>query len=263
MSASLVIREDRGLVTVLTMNRPDRRNALSRALLAELRDVIDQISSDKHVRSVVLTGAGPAFCSGMDLQEAAAMDDAADAQQQTIATLQEFADLLERLHTLPQATIAALNGDALAGGAGLMAACDVAVAAENARIGYPEVRRGLVPAIVIHDLTRQLGDRRTRQLLLSGELITCRTAHEWGLVNILAESDRCLPVAIEVAGSFAQCAPSAVATTKRLLDEAASRPHDLRGAAAISAAIRLSDEAREGILAFNEKRPPAWALPGS
>ena len=137
-------------------------------------------------------GAGTAFCAGMDLKEAAAIDAAADAEEQTIATLQEFADLLQRLHTLPKPTIAAVNGDALAGGAGLMAACDLAVAAENARIGYPEVQRGLVAAIVMHDLTRQVGDRRARQLLLSGELISSKIAHEWGLVNAVT-TERPLP----------------------------------------------------------------------
>jgi methylglutaconyl-CoA hydratase len=153
-----------------------------------------------------------------------------------------------------------LNGDALAGGAGLMAACDLAVAAETARIGYPEVKRGLVAAIVMHDLSRQVGDRRSRQLLLSGESISAQVAHEWGLVNSLTPVERCLDEAVRLGHEMVNCAPRAVATTKRLLDEAAARPHDLRGAAAVSAAIRVSDEAREGIRAFVEKRPPAWTL---
>ena len=208
----------------------------------------------------MLTGAGTAFCAGMDLKEAAAIDAAADAEQQTIATLQEFADLLQRLHTLPKPTIAAVNGDAIAGGAGLMAACDVAVAAEDARIGYPEVRRGLVAAIVMHDLTRQIGDRRARQLLLSGDLISSTTRARLGPGQF--GHRRTTAAWTRRSGwrkSLAECAPLAVATTKKLLDEAAGRPRDLRGAAAISAAIRISDEAREGIRAFVEKRPPAWA----
>lgn len=263
MNMPPILRENRGPVAVFTLNRPDRRNALSRELMARLRDAIDQISSDHRVRAIVLTGTAPAFCSGMDLKEAAAMDAAGDVQEQTIATLQEFADLLQRLHTLPKPTVAALNGDALAGGAGLMTACDIAIAAESARIGYPEVRRGLVPAIVIHDLTRQLGDRRARALLLGGDPIDSATALAWGLVNAVTAPDQCLDVAIRVAESLAHGAPGALATTKKLLDEAAARPHDLRGAAAISAAARLSDEAREGILAFTEKRAPAWTPPKS
>jgi methylglutaconyl-CoA hydratase len=141
----------------------------------------------------------------------------------------------------------------------VMAACDAAIAADSARIGYPEVRRGLVAAIVMHDLIRQAGDRRARELLLGGDLISSTTAHQWGLINSVTTNDRCLDEAIRVAAGLAECAPQAVATTKKLLDEAAGRPPDLRGAAAISAAIRLSDEAREGIRAFVEKRPPAWA----
>jgi methylglutaconyl-CoA hydratase len=258
MSATLVIREDRGPVTVLTMNRPAQRNALSRALMAQLRDAIDDLSANEKVRAVVLTGAGTAFCAGMDLKEAAAVDVGPDAEVQTIATLQEFADLLQRLHTLAKPTVAAVNGDALAGGAGLMAACDVAIAEDIARIGYPEVRRGLVAAIVIHDVTRQIGERRARQLLLSGDLISTKIAHEWGMVSTVTTNGCCLDEAIRVAVGLAECAPLAVATTKKLLDEAYGRPPDLRGAAAISAATRFSDEAREGILAFVEKRPPAW-----
>jgi methylglutaconyl-CoA hydratase len=226
--------------------------------MAQLRDAVDPLSYDERVRVLVLTGAGPAFCAGMDLKEAAAMGTSHEAEQHTIATLQEFADLLQRLHTLPKPTIAAVNGEALAGGAGLLGACDLAIAAETARIGFPEVRRGLVAAIVMHELTRHVGSRRARQLLLSGDLISSKTACEWGLVNAVTADDRCLDEAIRVAEGLAECAPTALATTKRLLDEMAGRPRDLRGAAAISAAIRGSEEAREGIRAFVEKRPPSW-----
>jgi methylglutaconyl-CoA hydratase len=265
MSVKLVGRTDRGPVSILTLNRPQQRNALSKALVAALRDALDKVILAEKVRVVVLTGAGSAFCSGMDLKEAAALDDVPESELKTIAVLQEFADLLQRLHTSPKPTIAAVNGDALAGGAGLMAACDLAVAAESARIGYPEVRRGLVPAIVMHDLCRQVGDRRSRQLLLSGELISGTLAQQWGLVSAVAAGDQCLDEAVDLAGTLARGAPIALATTKRLLDEVAGRPENLRGAAAVSAAIRASAEAREGIRAFVEKRPPAWevATPGA
>jgi methylglutaconyl-CoA hydratase len=247
-------------VTVLTLLRPQARNALSRALMAQLRDAVDQLVADSKIRVVVITGAGPAFCAGMDLKEAAAIDAAPGAEEATIATTEEFADLLQRLHTLPKLTIAAVNGDALAGGAGLMAACDIVIAAETARIGYPEVRRGLVAAVVMHDLCRQVGDRRARELLLTGDLISSKTAQAWGLVNTVTTADRCLDEAVRVASTILECAPLALAATKRLIDETMSRPGDLRGAAALSAAIRCSDEAREGIRAFVEKRTPPWAL---
>ena len=143
-----------------------------------------------------------------------------------------------------------------------MAACDLAIAVSTARIAYPEVKRGLAPSIVMHDLSRQIGDRRARQLVLSGEPISAQVAMEWGMVNLVTPIEHCLTEAIRLGQELVSSAPQAIATTKRLLDEATGRPHDLRGAAAVSAAIRVSDEAREGILAFVEKRPPAWAKSG-
>jgi methylglutaconyl-CoA hydratase len=263
MTTSLITREDRGHVAVLTLNRPDQRNALSRALVAQLRDAVDKLAVDQKIRAVVLTGAGPAFCAGMDLKEAALVEASAEIEKETIATIEEFADLIQRLHTLPKPTIAAINGDALAGGAGLVAACDMAIAADSARIGYPEVLRGLVPAVVMHDLCQQLGDRRARELLLGGSLIGAAKAHSWGLVNAVTMADRCLAEAVEAAQRLVNSAPQAVAATKRLVDEARSRPRDLRGAAAVSAAVRVSEEAREGIRAFIDKRPPRWASAAS
>jgi methylglutaconyl-CoA hydratase len=260
MSTNLVQREDRGSVTVLTLNRPDQRNALSWALVSGLRDALERVKVDDRVRVVVLTGAGSTFSSGMDLKEAASAD-APESEQTTIAILEQFADLLQYLHTLPKPTIAAVNGDALAGGAGLMSACDLAVAASTARIGYPEVKRGLAPSIVLHDLSRQIGDRRSRQLVISGEAISAQVALEWGMVNLVTPVESCLAEAIRLGQELVSSAPQAIATVKRLLDEATGRPHDLRGAAAVSAAVRVSDEAREGIRAFVEKRPPAWAKP--
>ncbi len=259
MSTRPLIREDRGPVAILTMNRPERRNAPSRTLLAQLRDSLDEVGVDTAIRVVVVTGAGAAFCSGMDLKEAVEHSATPEGEHAMVAILKEYADLLHCLHSLNKPTIAAVNGDALAGGAGVMSACDLAVAAESARIGYPEVRRGLVAAIVMHDLIRQVGDRRARQLLLSGELIPSGTALDWGLVNLVARSDTCLDEAVDLARRLVECAPSALATTKRLIDETEGRPPNLRGAAAISAVVRASEEAQEGIAAFVEKRPPRWA----
>jgi methylglutaconyl-CoA hydratase len=196
----------------------------------------------------------------MDLKEASEVDATPEGEHTIVAILREFADLLHCLHTLPKPSIAAVNGDALAGGAGLMAACDLAVAAESARIGYPEVRRGLVASIVMNDLVRQVGDRRARQLLLTGQVISGQVAFDWGLVNALAPAESCLDEAIRLAESLVECGPSALATTKRLLDETEGRPANLRGAAAISAVVRASEEAQEGIRAFVEKRPPSWAV---
>jgi methylglutaconyl-CoA hydratase len=247
-----------GPVFILTLARPEKRNALSRGLMAGLRDELDRIAKTPHARSVVLTGEGPVFCSGMDLSEAAAAGESTEAEQAAVVAMREFADLIWRLHTLPQPVIAALNGDALAGGAGLMTACDVAVAVASARIGYPEVLRGLAPAVVMHDLTHIVGGRRARQLFLSGDPITAETALAWGLINQVVDEGTCVAAAVEMGRRFARGAPKAQAAVKKLIDETAGRPADLRGAAAVSAAMRGSEEAQEGMRAFLEKRPPRW-----
>ena len=261
MNENLVKRHDEGPVAVLTLNRPDKRNALSRGLIAELDRFVERAGHDPHIRALVLTGEGSVFCAGMDLKEAAEERGGAEAEQHAVVTLQEYADLIQRVHTLPKPTFAALNGDALAGGAGLMAACDFAIASERARIGYPEVLRGLVPAVVMFDLTRLIGDRRTRQLLLSGELIMATVAFNWGMLNQVTTPEKCLVETIRIAERLTASGPLAVAAIKRLLDDTEGRPKSMRGAAAVSAAIRVSDEAQEGILSFLEKRPPRWMQP--
>lgn len=258
MTEPIVRRTDHRAVSVLTLNRPELRNALSRALIARLSDSLAQAAVDSRVRAIVIIGAGSVFCAGMDLKEASAVIDTPEAEKQTIADVQAIADLIQQLHATAKPTIAALNGDAHAGGAGLATACDFVLASRSARIGYPEVRRGLVAAIVMHDLIRQVGARRARALLLTGEPITAEEAERWGLVNRVVDPERCLDEAIALGHSLAKSAPVAVETTKRLLDEISGRPHNLRGAAAITAAVRVSDEAEEGIRAFFEKRPPRW-----
>jgi methylglutaconyl-CoA hydratase len=258
MGEPLVIRADHGPVVVLTLNRPDRRNALSRALLAELGDALSRASAQTGPRAIVITGSGPTFCSGMDLKEAAEPGSGPEAERKAIADVQAIADLIAQVHQTPKPVIAALNGDAYAGGAGLASACDFVIASGHARIGYPEVKRGLVAAIVMHDLVAQVGARRARALLLGGEPIAADEAERWGLVNRVVPGDRCLDEAIALGRALAAGGPLAVATTKRLVDEATGRPADLRGPAAVSAAVRVSEEAEEGLRAFLEKRPPAW-----
>ncbi len=157
-----VQRSGQGPVAILTLNRPDRRNALSGDLIDELSEALREAELDNTVRSVILTGAGSCFCAGMDLKDFYTSDDTPESERSAIARVQSLADLMSQVHQIKKPTIAALNGDAMAGGAGLASACDFVIAAERARIGYPEVRRGLVAAIVMHDLVRQVGDRRAR-----------------------------------------------------------------------------------------------------
>jgi methylglutaconyl-CoA hydratase len=260
MSDNLVVREDHGPVALLVLNRPERRNALSRALVARLGDELSALSTERDVRAVVITGNGPTFCAGMDLKEAESSSRTFESEKAAIADVQGIADLIHQTHTLPKPTVAALNGDALAGGAGLALACDFVIAAEGVRIGYPEVKRGLVPGVVLHDLVRQVGERRARALVLGGEPIDAVEAERWGLINRVVAADRCRLEALATARGLVNCGPIAMATIKRLIDEATRRPADLRGAAAVSAAVRVSDEATEGLRSFLEKRPPKWAV---
>ena len=225
----------------------------------ELRDAIDRVESDSTIRVVVLTGAGPAFCAGMDLKEAS--ESTLVPRRRADHRHSEGVRRPAAAHShASKPTIAAVNGDALAGGAGLMAACDLAIAADSARIGYPEVRRGLVAAIVMHDLSRQIGDRRARQLLLSGDLISSKVAHEWGLVNAVTSADRCVEEAIRDRQLAGGVRTRALASTKRLLDEA-TRPPARPDVARPRSAHRFGHPRKrsEGILAFVEKRPPRWA----
>lgn len=260
MNDELVLREDMGTVALLVLNRPERRNALSRGLIARLGDALAALVSEAGVRSVVLTGAGATFSAGMDLKEAAALVGDAESEKLVIADMQGIADLIGQIHRLEKPIVAALNGDAFAGGAGLALACDFVIASAESRIGYPEVRRGLVAAVVMRDLVKQAGERRARALLLAGEPIGAEEAERWGLINRVVPAECCRGEAVALARSLSACGPHALALTKRLVGETDGRSTELRGAAAISAAIRSSDEAVEGMRAFLEKRPPRWAI---
>lgn len=257
---NLVLREDHGAITLLILNRPERRNALSRAIVAELGNALTALASSPAVRAVVLTGAGTVFCSGMDLKEGEQLSQDAAGERLSIDDMRGFADVIRQVHALDKPTVAALNGDALAGGAGLALACDLVVASSQARLGWPEVKRGLVAAVVMPDLCRQAGERRARELLLTGEPIGAEQAERWGLVNRVVDPAKVRDEALARARALVNNGPQALATIKRLIEEANGVPDDLRGAAAISSAVRVSEEALEGMRAFLEKRPPKWAL---
>jgi methylglutaconyl-CoA hydratase len=257
-SGVYVTRIDQGPVRVLTLDRLERRNALGTKLIEQLSEALSAAEVDGDVRSLVLTGAGPVFCAGLDLKEAGGVTATVEAERSEVAREQAVADLLGELHEFSKPTIAALNGDALAGGAGIATACDLVIAADTARLGYPEVRRGMVAAMVLHDLVRQIGERRARQLLLTGTPISAHEAERWGLVNRVVPAAQCLAEAVALGRELTASGPNAVETVKRLIAEASNRPRDLRGAAAITAQVRLSNEAQEGIRAFLERRPPEW-----
>src|ERR1044072_2616318 len=172
----VLLIEKQPQLTVVTLNRPERRNALTLDLLAELCAAINVASEQPEQRVLILRGAGAAFCTGLDLKEAA-------DQAKAHATAEMVANTLVAISQTRLVTIAAVHGAAVAGGAGIMSACDFVVAAEGTKIGYPAVRRGLVAGLVMTFLRRQVGERAMRELLFSGELIDAGRAKEIGLVN--------------------------------------------------------------------------------
>lgn len=249
----VIIEKQTPQITVVTLNRPERRNSLTIELLSELMAAIKVASDQPEERVLILRGAGAAFCTGLDLKEAA-------DQKKAHATAEMVAKTLIALAETRVVTIAAVHGAAVAGGAGIMSACDFVVAAEKTKIGYPEVRRGLVAGLVMTFLRRQVGERNMRELVLGGELIDAERAREIGLVNRVVPPSELMNDAQKFADSVLQGAPNAIAQTKRLIEElwVTSAKQDVDRALTHHMRARESAEAREGIAAFNEKRKPNW-----
>jgi methylglutaconyl-CoA hydratase len=244
----------------IILNRPDKRNALSRQVLDELQQAFIDLHQEKQVRAVILTGAGSAFCAGMDLGEMRETAKADDAQQQWYHDAVQYQDLLESMLRFPKPIIAAVNGPALAGGAGLVLACDLVIAANTAVIGLPEPRRGIVAGIVSPLLAFRIGAGQAARLLLSAETIPAIEAHRIGLFHELVETDNVWARAHALAGEIALSSPQALQLTKRMLNETIGEQlfTQLAAGAAASATARTTDAAAEGLAAFAEKRAPKW-----
>ena len=242
-------------IAIITLNRPERRNALTIELLTELAAAIKVTSDEPHERVLILRGAGAAFCTGLDLKHAA-------DPRKAHTTADMVAKTLIALSETRLITIAAVHGAAVAGGAGIMSACDFVVAAEGTKIGYPEVRRGLVAGLVMSFLLRQVREREVRELLFGGELIDVQRAHEIGLVNRVVPAAELMGEVQKFCDSVLQGAPGVLTHTKRLIAELSGRPvkEDVELALKHHMQARESAEAREGIAAFNEKRLPKWAV---
>jgi len=240
-------------IIIVTLNRPAKRNALNAALMEACSTAFESLARDRTQRVIVLRGEGPVFCAGLDLEEAFAPDHAE-------RTARLVARLLRAVYQVPQVTIAAVHGAAIAGGAGLMSACDVVVAAHDTRIGYPEVRRGLVAALVMTLLHRQVRERDARELLLLGELISAGRARELGLVSRVVAGEKLMDEAVALARVALRGAPEAVAHTKKVLDELwpASFNQELDETLRHHLSARDSTEAREGVEAFLQNRSPNW-----
>jgi len=253
---SLVRYELRAPAAILTLCRADKRNALSRALIADIDAALARAANDAAARCVIITGEGPAFCAGMDLEE---LRSSLTADADVIwGDAQRLAELYDKIYSLPKPTIAAVNGAAVAGGAGLVTVCDLAVSVPTAKFGYPEVRRGLVAAMVLPHLLRHVGERAARFMLLTGDLIDAAEAMRVGLINQVVPADQLLDTALALAKSCAEGGPQALASTKDLLKRFSTQALSVEEGAKASAAPRLGDECRAGLTAFFEKNVAPW-----
>jgi len=251
--------ERRGAAAWLWLNRPEVRNALNGDLQDLLFKAFKDLESEKNIRVLVLAGRGQAFCAGGDLarmEQAAKMTRAKSRHEAG-----RFAKLLYRMHTFPKPLIARVHGAAFAGGMGLAAACDLVVAAEEAEFCLPEVRIGLVPAMISPYIVRALGEPQARRYALTGERLAAREAHRIGFVHECVSAADLDARVEKIAAQLAQAGPQALARSKKLLAKvakAAITPKLGEETAAVLAEARTGPEAREGIRSFLEKRKPNW-----
>jgi methylglutaconyl-CoA hydratase len=243
---------------ILTLNRPERRNAIGQEIIAGLHDALDRALDDDSVRGVILTGAGSAFSAGVDLSEV--RDQKERSYDEHLAAAEALARLFRRLRSFEKVTIAAVNGPALGSGCGLATLCDFTLAIGSARFGYPEVRYGFVPAVVAVYLRDLLGEKRVRDLLLTGRILSADEALEFGIVSEVLPSGDLIDRGKEIAREIAANAPAAIRMTKELLEMLPGLDTDRAIKAAVDANARQQEsfECSEGVAAFFEKRAPDW-----
>jgi len=257
MNFETLLLETSGHLSTITFNRPDKRNALSTQMIAELQSALDEIEKT-HTRVVILTANGKAFCAGIDLEllQSIARQTASENQEDS----RRIAKMFRKIWSFSRPIIAAVNGHALAGGCGIATLCDFTLAVPEAKFGYTEVKIGFLPAIVSVFLTRQVGEKRARDLLLTGRLIEATEAKEMGLVNEIVSPENLMNRAHQLAETILAASPSSITRAKHLLVSAAapSVDHDLERAVLESARVRCTPDFKEGIAAFLEKRKPIW-----
>lgn len=252
MPLILIKRETPG-ITEIVLNRPEKRNALNIEMLMGLCQILEEVKNDPSQRVVILRGDGPVFCAGLDLKEA-------DDPNTRVDAMHRIGQTIEKLYHLPRATIAMVHGAALAGGGGLVAACDFAVAEESTRFGFPEIRRGLVPAQVIALLVHQLRVKDIKELMLFGDIIDAKKALSIGLINSIVKKSNLHEAAYAQAQLAIKGSPKALMHTKKLIEDLLhlSFIQGMKQALDVHNRTRESDEAKEGIAAFFEKREPNW-----
>jgi methylglutaconyl-CoA hydratase len=251
-------RTDDGSVATVTLGRPEARNALNAALIGEVTRCFEELAEDESVRVVVLTGEGPTFCAGADVGYM--RDTASFSYEENLEDARRLADMFLAVDDLPKPVVARVRGAAIGGGAGLVAAADLAVAEEEARFAFSEVRLGIAPATIAPFVVRKIGFSRARALFLTGERFGADLAREIGLVHeVVPEGE--LDAAVErVAAQLLQGGPAAQAAIKEALRQVeATEPMEALGIMTqLIAELRIGEEGQEGLGAFLEKREPFW-----
>jgi methylglutaconyl-CoA hydratase len=245
-------------VATVTMRRAEVRNALSASLAADLREAFSDLRPDTRLHAVVLTGDGPVFSAGADLNAMKAS--ATFSQEQNLQDALAMSDLFKTINTFPCAVIARVNGAAMGGGLGLVAACDIVIAVDSAKLAFSEVRLGIAPAVISPYVLRKIGESQARMLFLTGETFSVAYAREIGLVHSVTTAAELDQAVEDKIGELLKSAPLAIRACKTLalnvgqMDSETAR----RYTAETIARLRVSSEGQEGLQAFLEKRQPSW-----
>jgi methylglutaconyl-CoA hydratase len=245
-------------VARVTLNRPDVHNAFNAVMIRELMMVFDDIALRSGIRVVVITGAGKSFCAGADLNWMRRVKDY--SYEQNLKESLELAEMFHKIYASPKPTIARVNGTAIGGGTGLVAVCDLVIAAEQAKFSFSEVKLGLIPAAISPYVVKKCGEGRCREFFLTGERLTADKAMASGLVNKVVPLEDLDKSVDELVDTLVSSGPEAIESCKTLLSSVPGMP--LRDAkkytAEMIAKLRISDEGQEGMAAFFEKRKPNW-----
>ena len=258
MSENLIV-EKRNTVAIVTLNRPEVRNAFDDVLIANLKKTFLELEKDEGVRAVVVAGAGTAFCAGADLNWMKRM--AGYGYEQNLADAQALADMLRTLDRMSKPTIARVHGPAYAGGVGLVAACDIAIGSHEAEFCLTEVKLGLSPATISPYVVRAMGERLARRYFLTGEVIDAGEAYRLRLLSDVSTREELDGAVNALLGHLVIGGRAAQAKIKDLIRSVAAGPADdtmIADTAKRIAEIRVSPEGKEGIASFLEKRKPAW-----
>lgn len=244
----------------IELARPERRNALSRSMLKDLQQAFTDLHQEKKVRAVIITGSESCFCAGMDLHEMHATSIDESSQQQWHEDAMAYRDLLDQMLRFPKPVIAAINGPAIGGGAGLVCASDIVIAGNSARFGVPATKRGIVAGMVVPLVVFRIGAGQAANLMLAARMIDAAEALRLNLFHETVDDQQVWVRANQVAGECAAGAAEAIALTKRMLNEHIGEQMMtlLTTGAAVTATSKTTEAAREGMAAFVEKREPEW-----